>query len=245
MSADKPVAADEPEPGLPDSRDHAVLSQDGQSERHIIGSGVYPLAKMGFIEYDRVLFFSDAVFAIAITILAVNLHVPLGGPSFGTEIRQAAPSLVGFGISFAAIGLFWVGHHGMFRHIIAFDRPMILLNLLFLGTIAFLPYPTELLNRRTDTGSAAVIFYSVCISAAGLVELACWLYATRKDGGLSGPSAPDVRLSYALRIARVPIVFLASIPVALAAPRFAPFCWLAIVVLDVAINRFAPARFRA
>ena len=78
----------------------------------------YPLARSGFMEYDRVLFFSDAVFAIAITLLAVTLHVPetLGhGLRAGRALHEALPSIVGFWISFAVIGLFWLGHHGIFR----------------------------------------------------------------------------------------------------------------------------------
>jgi TMEM175 potassium channel family protein len=236
VSADKPAVAGEPEPELPDSRDQALLPSEG--ERHLAG-GLYPLAKMGYIEYDRVLFFSDAIFAIAITILAVNLHVPTGGGNnLSQEISKASSSLTGFGISFAAIALFWVGHHGMFRHITAFDRPLILLNLLFLGTIAFLPYPTELLSQA-HSGSAATVFYSVCISAAGLTELAAWLYATRADSGLSAGSARAIRLYIALRTAVAPVVFLASIPVAIAAPKIAPFTWLSIIVLDAAVSRFA------
>ena len=98
------------------------------------------------------------------------------------------------------IGLFWLGHHGIFRYITAFDRPLIGLNLLFLGTIAFLPYPTDVLSRPSSD-SGAVIFYAICAAAAGLAEGAVWLYATRPGSGLADPSVARVRLHTTLRIA--------------------------------------------
>ena len=103
-----------------------------------------PLAVAGHLEYDRILFFNDAVFAIAITLLVVDLRPPDPNVYSGQALREAVPGIVGFAISFAVIGLFWMGHHAIFRYVTAFDRGLIMLNLLFLGTIAFLPYPTEL-----------------------------------------------------------------------------------------------------
>jgi uncharacterized membrane protein len=84
----------------------------------------------------------------------------------------------GFALSFAVIGLFWIAHHGLFRHIKGFNRPLIMLNLLFLGCIAFLPYPTSLISAAGDQ-VPATLFYAASIIAAGLAEAAVWLYALR------------------------------------------------------------------
>ena len=102
---------------------------------------VYPLARAGNLEYDRVLFFTDAVFAIAITLLVVDLRVPTEAVIVHARhvLREDISSIIGFAISFGVIGIFWVGHHSIFRYINAFDRHLILLNLFFLGIIAFLP----------------------------------------------------------------------------------------------------------
>lgn len=211
--------------------------------RHLPGGrqdrGLYPVARSGFIEYDRILFFSDAVMAIAVTLLAVDLRVPMHAIGTADLLSNDINSLVGFAISFAVIGLFWLGHHGIFRYIIAFDRPLIGLNLLFLGTIAFLPYPTEVLSRPSSD-SGAVIFYAACAAAAGLAEGAVWLYATRPGSGLADQSVARVRLQTTLRIARIPAVFLASIPVALVAPSAAQYIWILILITGIAINRFVP-----
>jgi len=205
------------------------------------GARLYPIARSGFIEYDRVLFFTDAVFAIAITLLAVELHVPEGGHlTFAEQLDHATPSLISFGISFAVIALFWLGHHGTFRYIRALDRPLIGLNMLFLGTIAFLPYPTALLGSPSLQHSGAVVFYAICAGGAGLGEAAIWLYATRRGSGLTDPSVEHVRLQYLLRILRIPVVFAISIPIAIAAPKIAPYFWSLIFLTGLAINRFVP-----
>ena len=208
------------------------------------GARLYPKARAGFIEFDRVLFFSDAVFAIAITLLAVELHVPSAAARITTshELYNAKSSLISFGISFAVIALFWLGHHGIFRYITAIDRPLIMLNLIFLGTIAFLPYPTALLSVHSLKHPEAVIFYAICAGAAGLGEAAIWLYATRRGSGLTDSSLDGVRFQYTLRIIRVPIVFAISIPIALVAPHVAPYIWILISITGFAINRFVPRR---
>ena len=111
-----------------------------------------------------------------ITLLIVDLQVPEGPIESGTQLRESVPRMAGFAFSFAVIGLFWIGHHALFRRVMGLDRSLILLNLLFLGCVAFLPYPTSLLSAAADQVPATV-FYAVCIAVAGLAEAAVWLYA--------------------------------------------------------------------
>jgi uncharacterized membrane protein len=145
----------------------------------------------------------------------------------------------GFGISFAVIGLYWISHHTIFRYIVAVDRRLIFLNLLILGTIAFLPYPTALLSSRTSQ-AASVIFYAVCCSATGLAEAACWLHATRRGADLAVPTAARVRRRYLLLIMRIPVVFLLSVPVALFSPVLAQYLWILSWVAGLIVNRLLP-----
>lgn len=213
---------------------------NGPADQRRWGAGL--LARAGHLEYDRILFFSDAVFAIAITLLVVDLRVPVApGVTVHADsvLRQAIPSIEGFGISFAVIGLFWIGHHSVCRYITAFDRPLIFLNLLFLGTIAFLPYPTQLLSSTHRNQTAAVIFYAACCAAAGLAEAAFWLRASWAGADLMKPGTP--RLPILLQILRVPVVFLLSIPVAVLSPGLAPLTWILIWVTGVILDRVIPA----
>jgi len=203
------------------------------------GPGLGLLARAGHLEYDRVLFFSDAIFAIAITLLVIEIRVP-GIEEAGQQLRSALPNIYSFALSFAVIGLIWMGHHSLFRYIIMLDRPMITLNLVFLGTIAFLPYPTALLGHGNGGLSAvAVIFYSACMTAAGLGELMVWVYAAHVKDMLVPGTSRATRRYVTLRLIRTPAVFLVSIPVAAVSPSLGAYCWILIAPVGIWINRFA------
>jgi uncharacterized membrane protein len=136
--------------------------------------------------------------------------------------------------------LFWLAHHGLFRYIKGLDRPLIRLNLLFLGTVAFMPYPTALLSAAGDQVPATV-FYAASMAAVGLAEAAVWPYAIRiRELALPGVS-PAVRRWLLLRILRAPMVFLLSIPVALVQPNLAKWLWLLIFAGGFVLRRFEPA----
>jgi uncharacterized membrane protein len=199
-----------------------------------------PLSVAGNLEYDRVLFFSDAVFAIAITLLVVDLRVPDVVANAAEEIANSKDKILSFTISFLVIGLFWMGHHRLFRYITALDRRVIFLNLLFLGTIAFLPYPTALLFAGNTHEPAAPVFYASCVAGAGLLELAIWLYASRSKGLVPASVPLAVRRYELAQLLPTPVVFLLSIPVAFIAPGVAPFTW----ILLVPIGRILPRIMR-
>ena len=223
----------EPAAGAADPR----IGADGAAQRG--RRALNPLSVAGNLEYGRVLFFSDAVFAIAITLLVVDLRVPDVVGNAADEIANSKDKILSFTISFLVIGLFWMGHHRLFRYVTALDRRLIFLNLLFLGTIAFLPFPTALLFAGNTHEPAAPVFYASCVAGAGLLELAVWLYATRK--GLVPASVPLTVRRYELaQLLPTPVVFLLSIPVAFIAPGVAPFTW----ILLVPIGRILPRIMR-
>ncbi len=198
------------------------------------------LARAEEIEYDRVLFFSDAIFAIAITLLVVDLQVPdVPHLDSADQLRDSIAQIGGFALSFAVIGLFWVAHHSLFRYIKGLNRQLVLLNLLFLGCVAFLPYPTSVLSAAGDQVPATV-FYAASISATGLAETAVWLYAVHiRELALPGVP-PSVHRWVLLRILRAPVVFLASIPFAVRQPDLAKYLWLLVFVSGLVLRRLEP-----
>ena len=221
-----PARADDPPPGA------GVVPQRART-------ALNPLAIAGRLEYDRVLFFSDAVMAIAITLLVVDLRVPDVVLNAGDQLHDDKGRILGFAISFLVIGLFWMGHHRLFRYITALNRPVIFLNLLFLGTIAFLPYPTALLGSDHGGLSAvAVIFYSACMAAAGIGELMIWVYAANVKDLLAPGTSRATRRYVTLRLVRTPAVFLVSIPVAVISPSLGAYCWILIAPVGIWINRY-------
>ena len=114
-----------------------------------------------------------------------------------------------------------------------------MLNLLFLGCIAFLPYPTSLVSAAGDQ-VPATLFYSASIIAAGLAEAAVWLYAIRiRDLALPGVP-PSVHRWVLLRTLMTPLVFLLSVPVAVFRPGLAKYLWLLLIPLGAALRRLEP-----
>jgi uncharacterized membrane protein len=107
--------------------------------------------------------FSDGVFAIAITLLVLELPFPRVYSDLLTALANHWPRFAAYALSFLGIGLAWVQHHAVFDQIRKVDRTILLLNLLFLAAIAFLPYPTTLLGdyiKDTDNASIAALIYS-------------------------------------------------------------------------------------
>lgn len=133
---------------------------------------------------ERLVFFSDAVFAIAITLLSLEIRLPvIEGQQSNAELFQSIlaiwPKYIAYIISFLVIGLFWASHHRKFRLIQGYDNNLIFLNLLLLMTIAFIPFPTSLISEfgnRTST-----IFYASVLILAGLLSITIWLYASHKN----------------------------------------------------------------
>jgi uncharacterized membrane protein len=193
--------------------------------------------------FERLVFFSDAVFAIAITLLALEIRVPeIPHGAEATELpRQLLalwPKYVGFIISFLVIGNYWLAHHRSFRYIVRYDAGLLWLNLLFLMTIAFLPFLNSLLGEYGDERTV-VIFYASVLSLTGLVSTAIWVYAS---GGhrLVEPDIDEhlVRV-FTMRAMSVPVVFLVSIGIAFISPRLAMYSWLLLVVVRLFVDRLA------
>jgi uncharacterized membrane protein len=181
----------------------------------------YVVASAGELEFERVVFFSDAVFAIAVTLLVINIRVPVppGGAAtlgqFGHGLSGQTARILSWALSFYVAARYWVAHHTMFRYVIRFDRRLIGLNLLFLACVAFLPYATAVLGAWGDTRPGAA-FYALSMAAVGLTQSATWFHATR--AGLTVPRLDrGLGNAYLRTLLQPPVLFLLSVPVALLA----------------------------
>jgi uncharacterized membrane protein len=190
---------------------------------------------------DRAINFSDGVFAIAITLLVLSFRVP-HVPSHGGEsqlldaLSDEAGTFVGFVVSFYVIARFWMTHHRLSIWLRQIDSTFIALNLVFLASVVFLPFPTEVLGVYGNT-KTAVVFYGVAMTVTGLLSTAVWQYASTR--GLM-----DQRLSAAWRRAgwvrglSVPLVFATSIPVALVSTSAAQYWWILLVLQRGVLRRW-------
>jgi uncharacterized membrane protein len=178
------------------------------------------------VEFSRIVAFSDGVFAIAITLLVLNLSVPehIPGDDLNNVLWDQRHDLLAYIISFAVIGRFWILHHRFFASVIGFDARLLGLNLFYLGWIALLPFSSQVLGDHGGD-SAAIVLYAINLSGATLVGML--MSADARQAGLSKMPEEEVREGRR-RAVFISAVFLASVPVALIAPGVAPLLWLAL-----------------
>jgi uncharacterized membrane protein len=130
--------------------------------------------------------FSDGVFAIAITLLVLDLHVPdVHTGSLSNALHHEWPAMVAFVVSFQMIGVLWVNHHVLMRHFDRVDRVFLFLTLVFLMVIAFVPFPTgvvaaALKTPRTEANlTTAAVFYGLVGVALAVMYNIIWHYGRR------------------------------------------------------------------
>jgi uncharacterized membrane protein len=193
------------------------------------------------VEYDRdvqsVAYFNDAVFAIAMTLLVVSIRVPAGttAGTLGHALRGLGSSFASYGTSFIVIGFYWLGYHRQLHFVERLDGGALLIDLLFLMSVAFLPFPTLLLNRYF--GSVSVIFYASSMAASGILLGLLWVYSARRR--LLRDVDSRLNRYYTLRAAYPPLIFLLSIPLAVAAPQAAEYTWVLILLGRPVLRRVA------
>jgi uncharacterized membrane protein len=179
-------------------------------------------------ELTRITAFTDAVMAVAITLLVLNIDVPALPDPTADELWQSLSDLLddfaAYLLSFALVGRFWLLHHRLFERLRAFDRRLMLLNLAFLALIALVPFCASLLDHYRHLAPASVIFASV-IGLAALTHGSMVRHAERARLELRSHEKGPVRLI------GVAGLFLASVPVALLSTWIAQAMWLATLVL--------------
>jgi uncharacterized membrane protein len=136
---------------------------------------------------NRVETFSDAVFAIAITLLVLDIRVPPGLQHLGKELGHEWPSYLAYVTSFLTVGGVWIAHHRVCRGLRFFDPMMMRLNLLLLMTTAFLPFPTgilaEALRAPEHTAETAVLLYGATVLVIDIVLQALTHHARPQTTG--------------------------------------------------------------
>lgn len=143
---------------------------------------------------SRVAAFSDGVFAVAITLLVLNLQVRGGArpEPLHELLRAELPNYVVFVVSFAMVGIKWLNHHRMFERIRRVDTTLVLLNLLLLLAVTVVPFTTALLGSylRTPDAAPAAMLYGLVWMVNGMAYTLVWAYASRR--GYTAPEADTV-----------------------------------------------------
>jgi uncharacterized membrane protein len=164
---------------------------------------------------ERLVFFSDAVFAIVITLLVLPLtaeiELPAEAQDLRHEVAQKWPKVVSFVVSFLVIGQFWIAHHNMFSLLRRFDPGLLWLNLIVLFTVSFMPFPTAVLGARLeDSDRFPVVFYAASLTLSSITMTLTWLYALRRH--LVDPELPSTAVhQFTARAFVTSAIFLLSI----------------------------------
>jgi len=163
---------------------------------------------------------TDGVYAIAMTLLVLELRVPDARSSAEliTGLGALAPNLFGFALGFAVLGTYWVGNAFNLSHLARVNRTVLFLNVLQLFFISLLPFTTALLGRYPDE-SAAVIAYAVHLEALGLAQYAHWVYVLRHPELVQAPIDARTERATTRRILVGPAAWAAAMLLALVSPR--------------------------
>ncbi len=192
--------------------------------------------------FDRVAYFTDAVFAIAMTLLIVSVGAPeLTGPereptSLVEPLRDLGPELFSFFLAFLLLGRYWMAHHAFFAALARVDRRFIMEDLIYLAFVAFLPFPTELVGKY-ERNPVSVAIFALTLAAISGMESVVFRHAHRS--GLLAKPMSETAYRFGMVQSTTPVVlFLLSIPVAFRwSPTAALLSWLLSVPIGMLVDR--------
>lgn len=184
-------------------------------------------------QLERLKAFSDAVFAIAITLLVIEVHVPhlatLDDGAYLAALAQLLPSFMGFVLSFLSIGALWVAHHRLFGMVDGYEPTLMWPNMLLLMVVAFMPFATALMSSN-PLARVPEVFYSSALLLAGLLQLLLFRLALRPARVRAG-IAPEELHALRWRALALPSAALVSLLAAWRMPGNNNFFLLAIPLL--------------
>jgi uncharacterized membrane protein len=191
------------------------------------------------LEFERVAFFSDAVFAIAMTLLVVGISIPhVDESQVAEEIGLRGNEIFGFFLSFLVIGLYWLAHHRFFSKLAAVDARFMRLNLVYLAGIAFMPFPTALVGLYGSDQAVVIVLYAITLGIVSLLDAIMFFHAQRAH--LLRKQLDDIAFRNYLIASTTPaLVFAVSIPIAiLVDPGLALISWLLIFPAEYFIGKY-------
>jgi len=207
-------------------------------------------------QVERMILFSDAVFAIAITLLVIEIKIPeIHTPQISEgevlhELVGLIPRFVGFLISFFLIGMYWTRHHTLFGYVINYTPKLLWLNLLFLLSIVLMPLSTSVFGEFSTPATlhlkTPLIIYVANICFTGAMMFWLWDYVGARANTLCSDSLDKAMVHKAkIRAAIVASVFALTIPVAFIDPYAARYVPLLIPVLARVVNRRSTRRLES
>ncbi|MBS1758682.1 MAG: DUF1211 domain-containing protein [Bacteroidetes bacterium] len=170
--------------------------------------------RKGF-QLERLVLFSDAVFAIAITILVIELKIPDIPSNSVTDndllvaLAHLIPKFIGFLVSFLLIGQYWTVHHRLFGYATNYNSRLVWLNIFFLLSVALMPFSTGFYSEYVLSGVITpVVFYTLNIALIGLINYYMWHYVGNPKNKLSENMNAPLTRYFSTRALSVPLFFI-------------------------------------
>jgi uncharacterized membrane protein len=180
--------------------------------------------------------FSDGVFAIAITLLILEIRVPAHSANLSHALLHEWPSYFAYAVSFLTIGIMWVNHHQLFKFVRGTDRKLLFVNLGLLMLVAFLPFPTAVVAEFIEKSSqarAAVVLYGTTLTLTAIFWQLLWYWAIDRPH-IVGPSADRAGIAAISRSFWFGVpVYASGTAVALGSPRAALSFFAAVALFYV------------
>ena len=188
---------------------------------------------------DRIVNLTDGVFAIAITLLVLDIRVPdvpegLVATELPGELLTLWPKYLGYVLSFLAISIFWTVHHSIFRNVRDYDRGLIWLNFVFLMFVAFVPFPTSLLSEYGNY-QLPVAVYAGTLAIGRLLLTTLYWYVAVQTRLVYREEEPQMVRFFLVRDLAIPVIFLLSIAVSFFSVSVAIWSWVVMIVADATI----------
>lgn len=196
------------------------------------------------LQLERLILFSDAVFAIAITLLVIEIKVPELPEEKVTEdlllesLAREIPKMIGFLVSFFIIGLYWTVHHRMFGFVVNYTSRLLWLNLIFLLSIVLMPFSTAFYSQYIYLFlKTPAILYTCNICFLGIMNFVLWRYISKPRLGLVEGMNKEMVRYFSLRALLVPLVFMVMLGVYLVTPMLAVFIPMLIPLIMYVVKK--------
>jgi uncharacterized membrane protein len=196
--------------------------------------------------HDRVALFSDAIFAIAITLLVIEIKIPthaqVNAMGLIGALTAMTPLFIGYLVSFLVISLFWVGHMKTWKHVTSATSGMVWLNIFELLFVALMPFTTGL---YTENFGSNLAFSLYCLNLVAIAAFSYWLRSVviRREGLVQKLGAHEVAWLRAQTMIAM-VVFVACMLLASVTPWLARYGFIAIFVLHIIMKRYLNRRER-
>ncbi len=196
------------------------------------------------LEFGRVAFFCDAVYAISLTLLITSLDVPeivhrTDASDLWSALGDVQGRIITFFVSFIVIASFWLAHHHFVSRLGTINRSLMMATMAYLAFVAFLPFPSAVLGAYNDN-PVGVSFYAVSLAfVSGMEGVLLWV-AWR--GALLIREMSPAAFRWSMVATLVPVaMFLISIPIAFASPTLGIVTWFVTFPVETLVDRFRPA----